>query len=145
MASKASKMTQYLNYRMKVTIQDGRMIVGTFLAFDKHMNLVISDADEVRVTQVKGVDKEEKRSLGLTLIRGETVIAMTVDGPPPVPVNPPFLLDLFSHIFHSLLLFLDRKTSSESLHSSQAAQERLQWQEEESLRQQQLRSHLKQD
>eukprot|EP01091_Cochliopodium_minus_P003257 TRINITY_DN130_c0_g1_i2.p1 TRINITY_DN130_c0_g1~~TRINITY_DN130_c0_g1_i2.p1 ORF type:complete len:185 (-),score=54.87 TRINITY_DN130_c0_g1_i2:173-727(-) len=85
--TKGGKMTQYINYRMKVTIQDGRMIVGTFLAFDKHMNLVIADADEIRITKNKGEDREEKRSLGLTLIRGETVIAMAIDGPPPIPKN----------------------------------------------------------
>ena len=89
MSNKGGKMTQYINYRMRVTIQDGRMIVGTFLAFDKHMNLVIADADEIRITKNKGKEKdvEEKRSLGLTLIRGETVIAMAIDGPPPVPKN----------------------------------------------------------
>jgi len=31
-----------------VTISDNRMIVGTFLAFDKHFNLVISETEEFR-------------------------------------------------------------------------------------------------
>eukprot|EP00299_Pterocystis_sp_00344_P019760 c9775_g1_i1.p1 GENE.c9775_g1_i1~~c9775_g1_i1.p1 ORF type:complete len:244 (-),score=42.20 c9775_g1_i1:980-1711(-) len=83
--SKHNKMFQWLNYRMKITIQDNRTIIGTFLAFDKHMNLVLADAEEFRVhyAKKKGEEREERRSLGLTLIRGECVISLSVDGPPP--------------------------------------------------------------
>ena len=34
-------MMQFLNYRMKITLTDLRTIIGTFLAYDKHMNLVL--------------------------------------------------------------------------------------------------------
>ena len=43
--SKTSKMLQYINYRMRVTILDGRQIVGRFMAFDRHMNVVLGDAE----------------------------------------------------------------------------------------------------
>jgi small nuclear ribonucleoprotein (snRNP)-like protein len=33
---------------MKVTIQDGRTLVGTLMAFDKYMNLVLGDCEESR-------------------------------------------------------------------------------------------------
>jgi len=29
------------------------MIVGTFLAFDKHMNLVLSETEEIRILKAK--------------------------------------------------------------------------------------------
>ena len=40
---RSGKMVNYINYRMRVTLSDTRMLVGKFLAFDKHMNLVLSD------------------------------------------------------------------------------------------------------
>ena len=33
--NKSSKMLNYVNFRMRVTIQDKRVLVGTFLAFDR--------------------------------------------------------------------------------------------------------------
>ena len=65
--TKNSKIMQYINYRMRVTVDDGRMLVGKFMAFDKHMNMVLCDCEEFRRLGVKGKaneEREEKRSLG---------------------------------------------------------------------------------
>ena len=52
------------------------------------MNVILSDCEEFRhVRGKKGKDdKEEKRNMGLLLIRGETIVTMTVEGPPPADV-----------------------------------------------------------
>ncbi|GJQ08688.1 hypothetical protein GpartN1_g1526.t1 [Galdieria partita] len=76
-----SKLLQYVNYRLRVSLDDQRVIVGQLLAFDKHLNLVLNDCEEFR--KLKKQDKEEKRALGLVLLRGESVISMTVESPPP--------------------------------------------------------------
>jgi small nuclear ribonucleoprotein B and B' len=45
MATQRSKFLQWIDFRVRITIQDARMMVGTFLAFDKHMNVVLADAE----------------------------------------------------------------------------------------------------
>ena len=85
--SQTGKMLQYINYRMRVTVTDGRQIVGRFMAFDKHLNVVLGDAEEFRQLPPKkgvpDVDREVRRALGLIILRGDEVVGMVVEGPPP--------------------------------------------------------------
>jgi small nuclear ribonucleoprotein B and B' len=91
LSGKGSRLLSYVNARMRVTIQDARVLVGTFMAFDKHMNLVLGDCEEHR--RVKGKnpetgkpeEREEKRFLGLVLLRGENVVSLQVEAMPRAP------------------------------------------------------------
>ena len=85
-------MLSLINWRLKITINDGRAFIGQMLAFDRHMNLVLADCEEFRRVRPKkkpgeteaGPEQEMKRSLGLVILRGETVVSLSVEGPPPV-------------------------------------------------------------
>lgn len=49
-----------------VQLNDDKQLVGTLLAFDIHINLVLDNAKEVH-------NGEVKRSIGLTFLRGATI------------------------------------------------------------------------
>ena len=50
-----------------VQLKNNRQMVGTLLAFDIHINVVLDNAREI-------ADGENKRSIGLTFLRGDTII-----------------------------------------------------------------------
>mmetsp|Transcript_50520 Transcript_50520/g.117949 ORF Transcript_50520/g.117949 Transcript_50520/m.117949 type:complete len:195 (-) Transcript_50520:103-687(-) len=84
--SRNTRMAQWLDYRVRVTISDQRMLVGTFMAFDKYMNVVLADCEEFRKIKTKGKkddEKEVKRTLGFVVLRGETIVSLMAEAPPP--------------------------------------------------------------
>jgi len=88
-AGKGSKMQNLIDYRVRITLEDGRQLTGLLMAFDKFMNLVLADTEEFRrikrrsttTAQADG-EQEEKRTLGLIILRGEQVVSLSVDAPP---------------------------------------------------------------
>merc|ERR1712187_628291 len=55
------------------------------MAFDRHINIVLGDCEEFRKFYTnKGINnREERRVLGLAIIRGNEVMSLTIEGPPP--------------------------------------------------------------
>lgn len=50
-----------------VHLKNNKQMVGTLLAFDIHINIVIDNAKELE-------DNEVKRNVGLAFLRGDTII-----------------------------------------------------------------------
>lgn len=52
------------------------------------MNVILADCEEFRTIRGKKSkeEKQEKRTMGLLLLRGETIVTMTLEGPPPAEV-----------------------------------------------------------
>ena len=73
------------------------MLVGTFLAFDKHLNVILSECEEFRVRrkglsnfvicELGNVDVEIKRTLGMIIVRGDNIISLSAEAPPHQPVS----------------------------------------------------------
>jgi len=89
-------LLRYVEHRLRVTLVDGRTLSGTFLAFDKHLNLVLADTEEFRTLRPTNKaaaktaiveERTEKRTLGLVILRGENVVSIAVEGPPPTSTS----------------------------------------------------------
>lgn len=50
-----------------IYLKNDKKIVGKLLAFDIHINLVLDDTKEIE-------NEEVKRKLGLTFVRGDTIL-----------------------------------------------------------------------
>ena len=80
MASRNVKVTRMLHSIIEVKTIQGRTFVGRFMAFDKYMNIVLSDCEERRTIFDKKTNEERsiKRTVGLMMLRGDCVLRYTV-------------------------------------------------------------------
>lgn len=69
-------MADYLQRSLTVTLTDGRILVGRFVAFDTHMNIVLAQAREYPKGAAAHGD-QNRRNVGLVMIRGEHVVNVT--------------------------------------------------------------------
>ncbi|KAK6464419.1 hypothetical protein DFJ63DRAFT_333988 [Scheffersomyces coipomensis] len=99
--TKSTKLSNLINYRLRIISKDSRNnrnYIGTLLAFDNHLNLVLSDVEEIRITnkslqQLRSANPSgdsdgksnvtyDKRSLGLIILRGEQIVSLSIESPP---------------------------------------------------------------
>ncbi|KAJ9461904.1 putative tyrosine-protein phosphatase [Diplonema papillatum] len=80
--SRKNFMFRFIGCRIKCEVQHGRILCGTFGAFDRSMNIVLFDTEEQRTIRHKKGKKEtlERRHLGCVLLRGDAVITLMMDG-----------------------------------------------------------------
>merc|ERR1719479_599027 len=87
---RGSKFSSYLEWRIRVNTRDTREFVGQLLAFDKHLNLVMGDCEEYRRVKPKtkgAAAREERRTLGLVLVRGDHAVTLSGETPPPTALS----------------------------------------------------------
>lgn len=58
------------NKRVIIELKNGKQLVGSLNAFDIHINVVLTDAEERQ-------DGEVKRKLGVVFLRGDTIILIS--------------------------------------------------------------------
>eukprot|EP00397_Hematodinium_sp_SG-2012_P042079 GEMP01046483.1.p1 GENE.GEMP01046483.1~~GEMP01046483.1.p1 ORF type:complete len:199 (+),score=35.31 GEMP01046483.1:71-667(+) len=69
------KLAQFFNWKIIVTLTNDRVVEGIIMGVDKHINIVLKDAEEKRYYKVKNKEpKELKRMLGLTVVRGTEIL-----------------------------------------------------------------------
>eukprot|EP00834_Sanchytrium_tribonematis_P002610 NODE_84_length_22354_cov_0.646506.p17 type:complete len:138 gc:universal NODE_84_length_22354_cov_0.646506:9548-9961(+) len=72
--AKKSKLELLIRHKVELHLDDHRILIGQLLAYDRHMNVVIEDCEEIR--------KKQRRPLGLLVVRGEHVQSVQSIAPP---------------------------------------------------------------
>ncbi|CAH01951.1 mRNA splicing protein SMB1 [Kluyveromyces lactis] len=91
---KETKLSDLIDYRIRVATHDGRVYIGQLMAFDAYMNLVMGDCVEERMPHKQIIEvlksggnlssnvQVERRTFGLIILRGEHVLSTSVESPP---------------------------------------------------------------
>jgi len=69
------KLASWLNKNMKITMSDGRVLVGIFMCTDKECNVILASCSEY----VKEDSDTEPRTLGLAMIPGQHIRQVCID------------------------------------------------------------------
>ena len=73
-------LSKSLDMRVLIKLKGGRELRGKLRGFDQHMNLVLEDAEEVRMSE----EGQNILNVGTIIVRGDNVIIIS---PPRVPVK----------------------------------------------------------
>lgn len=83
MEANQALLTRLLNGRVDVKLSDTRYFHGLLIGYDKHLNIVLKDCDEVQIIDGKTISEH----LGLMVIRGINVKIVGADQLPPPPIQ----------------------------------------------------------
>lgn len=76
-------MLQYVDQSVRIGLKDtNKILIGTFKSFDKYMNVILHDCEEIRYIKPRkgGIDKE-RRKLGFVFLRGESIVYLGKNDP----------------------------------------------------------------
>lgn len=73
-------LSKSLDMRVLIKLKGGRELRGKLRGFDQHMNLVLEEAEEVRMSD----EGQKILNVGTIIVRGDNVIIIS---PPRVPVK----------------------------------------------------------
>ncbi|CAI5755785.1 unnamed protein product [Candida verbasci] len=96
------KLSDLLNYRLKISTVDNKNYIGILLSFDDKLNLVLSETEETRINKRTYAEMRknnsnnnntgsstnnikpvyEKRTLGLIILRGDQIVNLTIESTP---------------------------------------------------------------
>lgn len=93
---KNTRLETLINFKVRVTTSNSSTFVGTLTSYDKFMNLVLTECEEFRIqkkskkylNEIKNEEidlskiKEQKRLLGLIILRGENIISVVAEAAP---------------------------------------------------------------
>jgi small nuclear ribonucleoprotein (snRNP)-like protein len=72
-----SRLKQHLDAFLRVTLTDGRILIGTFACFDKQRNILLNDAREFRAPLADDQPRSRsERNLGIVLVPRRWITAV---------------------------------------------------------------------
>ncbi|KAK8900418.1 hypothetical protein M9Y10_002745 [Tritrichomonas musculus] len=83
MEANQALLTRLLNGTVDVKLSDTNYFHGILIGYDKHLNIVLKDCDEIQI--IDGQTYQEHR--GLMIIRGINVKLVHADQLPPPPIQ----------------------------------------------------------
>ncbi|ESN96169.1 hypothetical protein HELRODRAFT_68492, partial [Helobdella robusta] len=69
----------WLNRNLKITMTDGRTLIGVFICTDKDCNVILGSCLEYLKPPDGCEEEEEPRILGLAMIPGHHIVSISLD------------------------------------------------------------------
>lgn len=92
MSPGAVKLRSWLNQLLRITMTDGRVLIGMFFCTDRDANIILGACseylpEEVDTDGVATKEVEEPRILGLVMVPGKHIVNISVDQSEDAPKN----------------------------------------------------------